>query len=546
MRAVTYARQSKQREDESQGSPEAQRQQTRALVDSRGWAFVDHFEDLGASGYNPKAPRPGLDAALELIASGGADVLVVYRLDRLTRRGVGEAIRIVEQLRADGASLVSAQEPFLDTSTAMGTGIFGLFAAMAQQESENISVRSAGAKRTLREAGSHAGGRAPFGFAAVREAKGNLTLRKLVPEPREADLVREVVARITEGDASVVGMARELNARGLRPRSGADWATSTLTKVLRSPQIAGFLPARRLEHEDGGTRNGAMPTDSRGRILIETASDGSPVQPWEPIISPHDWYRLQDVLDARPIVRGSTREASLLGGTGLLVCGRCGGGMGADRRPNGTGGNYRCMKHRRSGTCEGTTTSMTPTEDFIARAVFTRLSTLDPSGETDVDLLATVAERFNARTADGEADAERRGLQESVQNTRDALDRLDDDRAAGLFDGETGTARYRRQVRSLTERLDAATVALQGIPSPGLDITPWLDSLTVGDTGPIGPDSPWASWDIAERREFLKLALDRVEVLPTRERTRGGVDSFRGDLRLRLVWAKPGSLETSP
>lgn len=63
MRAITYARQSKQREDESQGSPEAQRKQTRALIDSRGWTFVDHYEDLGASGYDPKAARPGLDAA---------------------------------------------------------------------------------------------------------------------------------------------------------------------------------------------------------------------------------------------------------------------------------------------------------------------------------------------------------------------------------------------------------------------------------------------------------------------------------------------------
>lgn len=232
------ARQSKQREDESQGSPEAQRKQTRALIASRGWTFVEHYEDLGASGYDPKASRPGLDAALAAIREGAADVLVVYRLDRLTRRGVGEAIRIVDELRQNGVSLVSASEPFLDTSTAMGTGIFGLFAAMAEQESENISTRSRGAKAALREVGSHAGGRTPFGFTAVREVRGKFTVRSLVPDPREADVVREIVKRVLDG-SSVVSLARELNARGLRPRSGADWTTSTVTRILRAPQIAG-------------------------------------------------------------------------------------------------------------------------------------------------------------------------------------------------------------------------------------------------------------------------------------------------------------------
>lgn len=530
MKAITYARQSKQREDESQGSPEAQRKQTRALIDSRGWTFVEHYEDLGASGYDPKAARPGLDAALAAIAEGRADVLVVYRLDRLTRRGVGEAIRIVDELRRNGASLVSASEPFLDTSSAMGTGIFGLFAAMAEQESENISSRSRGAKAALREVGSHAGGRPPFGFTAVREVRGKFTVRSLVPDPREADVVREIVERVLNGE-SVSALARELNARGLRPRSGADWGTSTLTRVLRAPQIAGYMPAKRHG------RNGIPPTDSRGRLLIQTDAEGAPLQPWTPIIDPADWHRVQDVLEARPITRGLTKEASLLGGTSLLICSLCGGGMAADRRTGTTGGNYRCMKHRRAGTCPGTTVSMVPAEDYIARAVFTRLASLDPDDPDDVDLLLTATERFAARTEDGEVAAERNALRNSIDSARAALERLDDDRAAGLFDGETGSARYRRQVKSLTSRLDSAQRALNALPSSSQGLIPWLDGLAFGDTGPIGPDSPWAAWSIAERREFLKLALDRIEVLPPNGSRSRGSNSFRGDDRLRLVWA---------
>lgn len=529
MKAITYARQSKQREDESQGSPEAQRKQTRALIDSRGWNFVEHYEDIGASGYDPKAARPGLAAALAAIAEGRADVLVVYRLDRLTRRGVGEAIRIVDSLRDNGASLVSASEPFLDTSTAMGTGIFGLFAAMAEQESENISSRSRGAKAALREAGSHAGGRAPFGFQAIREVRGKFTVRSLVPDPREADVVREIVDRFLNG-ASAVSLARDLNARGLRPRSGADWTTGTLTRVLRAPQIAGYMPAKR----EG--RNGIQPTDSRGRIMLQTDSDGLPLQPWEPIIEPADWHRLQDALESRPVVRGLTREASLLGGTSLLMCSLCGGGMGADRRSGTTGGNYRCMKHRRSGTCKGTTVAMVHAEDYIARAVFTRLATLDPEDPDDVDLLFTATERFAARTEDGEKAAERNALRNTIDTARASLERLDDDRAAGLFDGPTGSERYKRQVKRLSLMLDSAQKSLDALPSSTQNLIPWLDSLAFGDDGPLGESSPWNAWSVSERREFLKLALDRVDVLPSKGRGTGR-NTFKGNERLRIVWA---------
>jgi len=529
MKAITYARQSKQREDESQGSPEAQRKQTRALIESRGWTFVEHYEDIGASGYDPKAARPGLDAALAAVKEGRADVLVVYRLDRLTRRGVGEAIRIVDSLRANGASLVSASEPFLDTSTAMGTGIFGLFAAMAEQESENISSRSRGAKAALREAGSHAGGRTPFGFQAVREVRGKITVRSLVPDPREADVVREIVERFLDG-ASAVSLAYELNARGLRPRSGADWTTSTLTRVLRAPQIAGYMPAKR----DG--RNGGPPLDSRGRVMLHTDSEGMPLQPWTPIIDPADWHRLQDTLDARPVARGLAKEPSLLGGTSLLVCGRCGGGMGADRRSGSSGGNYRCMKHRRSGTCEGTTVGMVPSEEHIARAVFTRLASLDPADPADVDLLLTATERFAARTEDGEIAAERNALRNTIDTARASLERLDDDRAAGLFDGPTGAERYKRQVKRLSQMLDTAQKSLDALPSSTQNLIPWLDALAFGDEGPLGPGSPWDVWSISERREFLKLALDRVEVLPSKGRGTGR-SSFKGNERLRLIWA---------
>src|SRR4051812_30533079 len=110
-RAVTYGRQSKVREDDSAGSPTAQRESTAAFVAARGWDFTGHYEDVGRSGYDPKAKRRGLEALLAAVRRHEVDIVVVYRLDRLTRQGVVEAVRLVGELRRYGASLVSVNEP---------------------------------------------------------------------------------------------------------------------------------------------------------------------------------------------------------------------------------------------------------------------------------------------------------------------------------------------------------------------------------------------------------------------------------------------------
>src|SRR5215831_730920 len=97
--AVGYVRQS--RESQAAASPEAQRQ-----------AVAQHAE-----------------------SQGGVDRVIVWKLDRLTRRGISEALAIVERVERAQAALVSVTEPF-DTSSALGQGIFALLLSLARAESE--------------------------------------------------------------------------------------------------------------------------------------------------------------------------------------------------------------------------------------------------------------------------------------------------------------------------------------------------------------------------------------------------------------------------
>jgi site-specific DNA recombinase len=544
-RAVTYARQSKQREDDSAVSPEAQRRATRAQVEAKGWQFVRHFEDVGRSGYDPKAKRPGLDALLAAIEAGEADKVVIYKLDRLTRQGVAEAVRLVDLLARHGAALVSVEESFLDTGSKMGQGIFALFAAMASQESENISTRTTAAKALLRVSGSHAGGRAPYGYSASKVLRDGLTIRTLEPNAREADVVRDIARRVLEGE-SLRQIARELNRRGIRPRSGAEWSTGTLSRVLQSPTVAGYMPEHRPE------RNAPVPRDEMGRLRLAIGEDGMPLQPWEPIISPEEWYRLLDVIESRPVSRGSEwhQRPSLLAGTaGLLTC-ECGGKMSADRRPGGFTSHYRCMRHRRgSEACKGVSVAMEHTDSWVTLAVLRRIAALDPANRADAALLDEATKRYAARVSDPEATAERQTLETAVRQLREALDRLDDDRAAGLFEGATGAERYARQVRTLTARLGAASERLAALPAASDVSLPWLDlGQAASDAeGMTGAVAVWESWDLSDQRSFLALFVEDVTV---RKATgpRGGRAAFDGDQRLVLHWrgddAAPGSRTT--
>ncbi|GAA1913302.1 hypothetical protein GCM10009753_51810 [Streptantibioticus ferralitis] len=154
---------------------------------------------MGKSGWDSKVYRPGFEEMMKAVRQRRVDAVVVYSLSRLTRRGALEAMKINEELAGYGVRFVSVEEPYLDTSTPMGIAIFGLIAALAQHESDLKSAYIKSAKETLRAAGGHVSGMAPYGFTSTRVAKGDLVLVQLVSDPQEVVHVRDMVSWTMEG-----------------------------------------------------------------------------------------------------------------------------------------------------------------------------------------------------------------------------------------------------------------------------------------------------------------------------------------------------------
>ena len=168
MKVIGYVRVSTEDQAREGVSLPAQREQIGAFCKARRWELVEVFADEGASGKS--MDRPGLQEALSALEGHRADILVVTKLDRLSRK-VRDILELVEEVFADnGAELASIGES-IDATTATGRFVLQTFAALAQLERELISERTTAALAHVKREGRYLG-RVPFGKG--RDGEGRL------------------------------------------------------------------------------------------------------------------------------------------------------------------------------------------------------------------------------------------------------------------------------------------------------------------------------------------------------------------------------------
>jgi DNA invertase Pin-like site-specific DNA recombinase len=131
-----------------------QREAIAAEVERRGWLLLGIHEDAGYSGKSVNG-RPGLAAALEQVASGEADCLMVARFDRLSRRLV-DAAHILEPATAEGWRFVSL-DLGVDMTTPEGEMMGHILASFAQFERRLIGLRTSDALAQMKARGVRLG-----------------------------------------------------------------------------------------------------------------------------------------------------------------------------------------------------------------------------------------------------------------------------------------------------------------------------------------------------------------------------------------------------
>ena len=210
LRCAVYTRKSSEEGLEQEfNSLHAQREACEAYIASQrseGWVLVrDQYDDGGISGATLE--RPGLKRLLADIEDGLIDVVVVYKIDRLSR-SLMDFSKLVEVFDRNGVTFVSVTQSF-NTTTSMGRLTLNILLSFAQFEREVTAERIRDKVRASRMKGMWMGGVPPYGYRVEN--------RKLVVEEEGATQVRWIFARFLE-IGSCTELAREVGQRGLRTK----------------------------------------------------------------------------------------------------------------------------------------------------------------------------------------------------------------------------------------------------------------------------------------------------------------------------------------
>lgn len=297
-----------QRENNSLGTQRSYCEQYVALNEMEGWKLMRVIEDAGHSAATLK--RPGMQELIEAIEAGQVDVVLIYKLDRLTR-SLKDFYILWELMERHGVNFVSATEKHLDTTTAIGRMILQIILLFAQFEREQTVQRLKDKFSQAARNGERHPGVPPYGYDA------DVKNRTLVVNQDEARILKCMFQWAIEL-ASAAAVAHALNQAGHRTR--------LLTRYKGQPNEytvgAKFWNPNKVIKIIRNVAYKAIRLDSDGKEYPAN---------WKPLVSKKLWEqanraisRMDEKEDSKSAKREhfSNKSQALL--KGLLFCGHCG------------------------------------------------------------------------------------------------------------------------------------------------------------------------------------------------------------------------------
>ena len=429
-RVAVYLRRSTDDEHQPFSISAQQTALTAYVTTQPGWTLTATYTD-DASGATTS--RPGLQQALRAARARRFDVLLVYRVDRFSRR-LSDLLLLLAELDEAGVAFASATEPF-DTSTSIGRMLVQLLGVFADFERETIIDRVTKGMATKAAKGKWPGGQRPYGYRADPGTS------KLTPNPEEAPHLREIFRLYTEERLGTRAVAGVLNRRGVRTRSGRPWSGYTISRIIANPAYAGDI--------------------AYGEVYVQDAH--------EPLVSRQMWQKALAIAAARADEH-TQRAASPADYhlTGLITCPACGHsyvGTSATGRTR-TYRYYTCFSRARYGA-HGCPAPRLPADETDAAV----LQALCDFYAHSTSLIGDAITRAQERHRDGHASrrAEHAAILVHIKQKQNAIDRYHAAFENGTMDDATAGQRLKSlhgQVAQLAIRADELTEALSDEPAP--------------------------------------------------------------------------------
>ncbi len=482
--------------DQEFNSLDAQREACEQYVKHRaqdGWKIVDErYDDGGFSGAN--IDRPAFQRLLKDVEDRKIDIIVVYKVDRLSRSLLDFA-QLMDQFNRQNVAFVSVTQNF-STADAMGRLTLNMLMSFAEFEREMIAERTRDKIAAARRRGKWTGGKVPLGYEVVD--------RKLQVNTLESLLVQDIF-ELYEFHHSSILVTGILNGQGRTTKryktktgkvlGGKEWTKDAVLRVLKNCVYAGYMPYgnERFEGEH------------------------------EPIIDRKRFHKVERML-ARCEGNGKrypTNPDYLL--RGILRCGRCNALMtpASTRKGDKVYRYYRCGNRDKKGkeACQARQIPAIAIEDFVAERIrqFSMDSALAKQiGEKLDDKIRKLEKRLEK-----EREKLPKRIAELAAEGRELLEK------AGELTGDAARV-PEKCLDDVGEHLAEAENRLSNVEY-ALDQLPRIDAEKTWVTTTVERfDSIWETMSPLNRGRLVKLLVKKVVV----DEKKGTVTAILTDLDL--------------
>ena len=295
------------------------------------------FEDAGYSAKN--TDRPDYQRMMARVRTGEFSHLLVWKIDRISRNLLDFAAMYAE-LKKLGIVFVSKNEQF-DTSSAMGEAMLKIILVFAELERNMTSDRVSAVMLSRANDGIWNGGKVPFGYAYDKDSKQFSIIED------EAQVVLHIYD-LYESVKSLTTVAKSLNEKGVRSRTGKPWNPTTVRTMLTNPFYAGTY---RYNYWDESSKSFTVKDKDEWVLVL----DHHPA-----IVTPERQEIIAVMLQSKQ--RGwagagmTYQRKNIHIFAGLLKCGCCGYTMIAspdrERSDGWRPSVYKCSRQRRFGDCD--------------------------------------------------------------------------------------------------------------------------------------------------------------------------------------------------
>lgn len=332
-RVAAYCRVSTEREDQRNSLRSQKKYFTSYISAHPDWQLVSVYYDEGISG-TQTGKRDGFNEMIAAALRGELDLILTKEVSRFARNTV-DTLSCTRRLKAEGVNVIFTLDQ-IDTGDTDGELRLTLMASLAQEESRKTSERVKWGQKRSMEAGVVFGG----DLLGYQVRNGIITVNEA-----ESWIVRLIFQKYTNEGKGAYTIARELREQGIRSRTGKDWSSTTVLRILRNEKYVGDLCQKKTYTPDFLTHRKRYNRGEEEVVYLSNHHDG--------VIDRGLWERTQEELKRRgSMAEKGRKHSSRYWCSGKIFCGECGSRY-ISRRKQREDGSFSCSWRCQTAAREG-------------------------------------------------------------------------------------------------------------------------------------------------------------------------------------------------